>query len=132
VRNYDWSTRAFYTEAVASASSTPALLFTPRSRASFLPTPPSTVSAPYLDLFGRGYLMTLTAPVVSSAGALLGVAGADVRIVDLMEVDDTPPPSPHIAAPPQPRPVFRTSPPRPPHPHPIVATARLHPTAETS
>ena len=71
-------------------------MLTPRSRADFLPTPPWVVSAPYNDQFGRGYLLSLSAPLAAPNGKLIGVTGADVPMayaiplekMSLPQVDD--------------------------------------------
>ena len=57
------------------------------------------LSQPYVDAFGRGYLMSLTAPVVapcplsppcsSTSPSVVGVAGADLLIDDLTELITT-------------------------------------------
>ena len=58
------------------------------------------LSQPYVDAFGRGYLLSLTAPVVapcplsrplsppcsSTSPSVVGVAGADLLIDDLTEL----------------------------------------------
>ena len=64
------------------------------SRETFLEKPPLVLSEPYVDAFGRGYLLSLSAPVVApSQGSLppsvVGVAGADLLIEDLTELITT-------------------------------------------
>lgn len=40
---------------------------------------------PYIDMTGKGYMVTVSVPLVSSDGAVLGVAGADVALEPLIK-----------------------------------------------
>ena len=48
-----------------------------------------TITPPYVDKFGRGYLISVTCPVAGPSGAVVGVAGADVLVSSLQEVVKT-------------------------------------------
>ena len=48
-----------------------------------------TITPPYVDKFGRGYLISVTCPVAGPSGAVVGVAGADVLVSSLQEIVTT-------------------------------------------
>ena len=71
IRTYRPTQRQWYS---ATATQTPAALLAPSDRASYFPRgnltrPPLILSQPYVDAFGRGYLLSLTAAAVSPAGS---------------------------------------------------------------
>ena len=92
VRTYRPTTRRWFTEtelAYRRMNNKPSRV----SRGTFLEKPPLVLSEPYVDAFGRGYLLSLTAPVVAPQGSappsVVGVAGADLLIEDLTELITT-------------------------------------------
>ena len=98
VRTYSPTSRRWYTDTEQAYQiwKKPARV----GRKDFLETPPLVLSQPYVDAFGRGYLLSLTAPVVapcplsrplsppcsSTSPSVVGVAGADLLIDDLTEL----------------------------------------------
>lgn len=93
LRTYRPTARTWFTETVSAyerMENKPSRV----SRETFLEKPPLMLSEPYVDAFGRGYLLSLSAPVVApSQGSLppfvVGVAGADLLIEDLTELITT-------------------------------------------
>ena len=92
VCTYDPTTRSWFIEtelAYGRTDNKPSRV----SRETFLEKPPLVLSEPYVDAFGRGYLLSLTAPVVAPQGSaspkVVGVAGADLLIEDLTELITT-------------------------------------------
>ena len=99
VRTYRPTSRRWYTDTEQAYQiwKKPARV----GRKDFLETPPLVLSQPYVDAFGRGYLLSLTAPVVapcplplsppcsSTSPSVVGVAGADLLIDDLTELITT-------------------------------------------
>jgi len=79
-RTYDPSTRSWYTR-VESAGALDAT-----TTSEYLPQRPMYLSSPFLDQFGRGYLLTVAAPIVGPNGQVVGVSGADVLVSSLQSI----------------------------------------------
>ena len=92
LRTYRPTARTWFTGTVSAYGRTDRYN-NPISRETFLEKPPLVLSEPYVDAFGRGYLLSLTAPVVAPRGtsppSVVGVAGADLLIEDLTELITT-------------------------------------------
>ena len=91
-RTYRPTVRPWYADTI-SAYRRVNIFSNPTSRADFLEKPPLVLSEPFVDAFGRGYLLSLTAAAIapqgSSAPSVVGVAGADLLIDDLAELVTT-------------------------------------------
>ena len=79
-RTYNPTQREWYKDVLA-AGALPST-FTSEYQASR----PMIIAEPYIDQFGRGYLLSVSGPVVDGTGTVLGVAGADIAIASLQEV----------------------------------------------
>lgn len=87
-RTYDPTTRGWYTSTTSAYGDT----LPSRTLDEKLPPLPRVISPPYLDRFGRGYLISVTTPVIGPTnprGAAAGVSGADILVSELQDVVTT-------------------------------------------
>ena len=84
-RTYNPATRAWYTQTAASGSAQELRA----TSSGFLAHRPMTITPPYVDLFGRGYLLSVSCPVADAAGGVVGVAGADMSVSSLQAIVTT-------------------------------------------
>lgn len=81
VRSYNPATRGWYRN-VVSRGALPAV----SSSSAFLPARPMVIEPPYIDAFGRGYLLTISCALAGPDGKVVGVAGADLPVSSLQEI----------------------------------------------
>ena len=82
-RSYDPTGRPWYTSTL-SASQPPAI-----GTWAYREHLPMSLTEPYLDAFGRGYMITISTPVAGPNGVEVGVAGAEILVSSLQDIITT-------------------------------------------
>lgn len=85
-RTYNPSQQAWYLDTKPHLADWLAVSRQTRNTASWLGRPPTVIGKPYVDKFGRGYMLTITSLATDALGNELGVIGADMLVRDLDDV----------------------------------------------
>ena len=78
-RTYDPTSRGWYTRISSGGASAVAA-------DAYQPHRAKTIVEPYIDRFGRGYLITIGCVLAGPDGTTVGVAGADLSVASLQQI----------------------------------------------